>query len=303
MRRAIPLMILGLCALLLLPLPRRAAPQTANTIDGIGLVDYTKRPDFTVGSWAQYRVTGQSAMGLSDDYVVTLLIGGEERFWGEDGFWIETWTDRKGRPPSAVASLMSYAIFDDSSAVQNLQYYARKLVTDTDLEGNAIQDIRIRPRDVLRQRREGGVFTTAIQWHRDTLGPDTVMVPRGNFDVVKVRLRFGARGTSEMGDSTQENEVEEHRTIYMTRNIPITSMVREDIEKWIRRRTWKAGQSQNAPLIVREHSEGSARLLDYGVGLKPRMVPAEYRRPLKRQDTAPVAAPKRGRGSATRRSG
>jgi hypothetical protein len=301
MPRAIRFLLLGLCCAGLLPLRPQAEPQYVNMIDGIGLVDYSRPRDLTVGDWAQYHMTGSSEMGMKDDYVITVLIGGEERFWGDEGFWLETWTEISGRPASVVASLTSYSIFDDSLAAQNLQNYARKLVTEMDVDGNAVQQIRKRADGSLRQR---GAPQASIEWYTDTLGTDTVMVPRGTFQCLKVRVRHGVRASVESGDSTFENEVEEHRTRYLSRQIPVTSTVREDVEKWIRRRAWKAGESRGAPMLTREHSQGTARLLDYGTGLAPRLVPVEFRKSLRRQQPARNTTPAKGtRRTAPRKTG
>jgi hypothetical protein len=80
-----------LCAAALLPTGLNAA--AVKQVNGIGLVDYRRKPDFKVGDWVRYHITGTNMTGDKDDYLVTVLIAGEESFWGEDGFWVETWTD------------------------------------------------------------------------------------------------------------------------------------------------------------------------------------------------------------------
>src|SRR5262249_27886169 len=109
MRRAIQLLAaVALAAVAAAPIVS-AEDQLMN---GIGLIDYGRRPDFKVGTWVRYHVTGQSVQGHSNDYDLTIGIGGEERFWGEECFWVETLM--RGKSGSGlVASLMSYSVFDD----------------------------------------------------------------------------------------------------------------------------------------------------------------------------------------------
>src|SRR5205823_4498459 len=96
------------------------AQEQVNRIDGVGMLDYsTGRSEFKLGNWAKYHVTAKSDLGVVDDYTVTVLIAGEEHWWGEDCFWVETWTDAAGQSPRSTATLMSYAIFDDSLALQH----------------------------------------------------------------------------------------------------------------------------------------------------------------------------------------
>ena len=49
------------------------AQGTGRSMDGIGLIDYSRKPTFKVGSYAQYHVTGRSSKGHSQDY--RLMVG------------------------------------------------------------------------------------------------------------------------------------------------------------------------------------------------------------------------------------
>jgi hypothetical protein len=251
-----------------------------------------------VGQWVQYRVVAESQNGAKDDYITTVLIGGEEVFWGDEGFWLETWTEPKNDRPNYIASLMSYSIFRDSEAHKHVQEYARKLVTEMDLEGRPIQQVRRTSSNAVRSRPA----PEGITWQRDTLGTDTVMVPRGTFVCQKVRLRRGVRATVDVGDSTVLNETEEQRTMYKTLDIPITSIVKEDIEKWIRRKAWRAGESESALLLTLEHSKGAARLIDHGEDLTPLMVPEQFRKSI-RKTPARSATPASKKKPTSRKSG
>ena len=295
MLRAIALSLLVLSGALF-PVARSAADaQRVDLINGIGLIDYSRKQDFKVGTWVKYHITGKSEMGMVDDYVVTVLIAGEENFWGEDCFWVETWTEPKGMPSSTIANLMSYAIFEDSMAVTNMQLYSRKLINEIDpTTGAPVQVVSKRNTSSLKYRRSPKENLTVLI---DTLGTESVTVPHATYSTTKIHLRNGIGSTTDVGDSTMRTEVREERMIFMSPKIPITGIAREDMENSIKRKTWKIGQSQDAPMHVMEISRGSAQLVDFGQGLKPSLVPEKYRKSL--EDQAPKkAAPAKSKSTA-----
>ena len=55
-------------------------------------------------------------------------------------------------------------------------------------------------------------------------------------------MRQGVGMNADVGDSTVRNEVRENRTLYYSREVPITGLAREDIENSILRKTWKIGR-------------------------------------------------------------
>ena len=63
MRRATLWFILAALVSSVLPLSALAAPQTVNMVDGIGMLDYSKKPTFKVGDWVKYHFYGQSDAG------------------------------------------------------------------------------------------------------------------------------------------------------------------------------------------------------------------------------------------------
>lgn len=279
----------------------QAAAERVNLINGIGLIDYSRKPNFKVGSWIKYRVTGSSELGESDDYTVTILIAGEERFWGEDGFWVETWTEPKDGPPNTIATLMSYAIFDDPKAVTNMQLYSRKIITEIDATtGAPIQTVSKRNAGSVKGRKTGNREPLTVDI--DTVGTEKIKVPRGEFEALKITMRQGLGTTADVGDSSIRTEVMEGRVIYSSPDIPITGIVREDIDNLIKRKSWKIGESQNAPMRIMEHASGSAQVVEWGTGLTPQLVPEGFRRSLR--DYLPAAskpaAPK-PRTTATRK--
>ncbi len=151
MRRAIVFLILVVCVATLGDVPARGA-KGRPTINGIGLVNYAvAKPDFKPGDWVRYRVSGANNEGASDDYYVTVYIAGEEHFWGEDCFWVETRTQSVGSAADvAIATLMSYSIFGDSLAIPRMKLFMRKTITDVNEDGTPRQDLTKRPPLTLR---------------------------------------------------------------------------------------------------------------------------------------------------------
>lgn len=303
MRRAIALCALVLVGAVLFTAAVRAKEQAVDRINGIGLVDYSSKPTFKVGDWVRYRMTGQSEMGMSDDYEITVLIAGEEEFWGDRGFWIETWTDKPGALPKTVATLMSYSIFDDSLPIQHMQVYQRKTITETDEQGNPVEIITKPAASMLTTRN---LFKKPLMWDVDTLGSDTVTTPTGTYAARKVSIRQGTGATATIGDSSRYDEVRENRMVWMTPKVPITHVARESIENVIARRTWMLGRSaEGSPLLTRERGVGLARLVAAGSGLKPRLMPADRRFPGATPAKKPVAksastASKSGKSAAAK---
>lgn len=291
MRHAIRTLALTALSLATMATSAFAEPQVVNSINGIGLIDYMGKPDFKVGDWASYRMTGKSDMGYTDDYVVTVLIAGEEEWWGEKCFWVETWTDVEGSPPSTKATLMSYAIFSDSLPVQRMQMYSRKSISGLDMDGNVLQEITRSATSALKSRT---LFSKPLMWDVDTIGVDTVHTPKGLFQTKVITLKQGKSSTTAVGDSSVYTEVRENRTSFQSRQIPLTHIVREDMESMIFRKTWMIGRSeQGAPLHTRDRGVGSARLIDYGHAAVPRLVPPHLRGSIASRKAAAAASPRR----------
>lgn len=293
MRRAIR--VLALAATLALP-GTAALAQSQSIINGIGLIDYSTKPTFKVGDWARYQMSGQSEMGMSDRYTLTVLVAGEEDFWGDPGFWIETWVDAPGQPPRSRASLVSYSIFEDTAAVQRLLLYTRKMISMLNEDGTPKIDINKPAASTLKARHD---VKNPVTWSRETLGTDTVVVGSRTFQATKVLMRQGKGVTQAVGDSTVYTELREDRTSWYTNEVPITHLAREDIETTSSRKAWMVGRSGDAtPMNIRDRGVGTARLLEFGHGgLEPRLVPPSLRKSLATQRVAASGATK----AATRR--
>ena len=137
----------------------------------------------------------------------------------------------------------------------------------------------------------------------DTVGADTVITPLGLFHCVKVSFRQGKNNSHDFGDSTQYDEAWDKRMKYLSRQIPITSLARQEMDVSYQRRKWQIGRSENAPpLQYLDHSIAEARVVGFGSGMKSRILPESMQKSLPRK--AAVAAPTRkARPSATKKSG
>jgi len=288
-----------LALMLLAALPAAAlAYKPAGPVDAIGMLDYRHGARFKVGDWVRYRTKGDSYQGYRTDYTVTILIAGEEEFWGEKCFWVETQTSYSGQDPEVTASLLSYSIFEDSLPQVRFTRYLRKFIEGRDERGNYLQQPFTRALSEIRNRN----FAEPEMPHTtDTLGIEQVEVPKGTFEALGVREVYRYVETTQQGDSTVYYEmVEDHRS-WWSDLIPITRLIRKDQENTQKRRVWMIGESQNAPLRVVEQSTGATQLLDYGTGMKATCVPERFQRPLseQRRDRARREPGRRSSGSGS----
>jgi hypothetical protein len=283
MRRAVPSLLL-LMAMSLAP----SAHAASNLIDGVGLIDFMRRPDLTVGSWVKYHVSAKSLQGRTDDYYVTILVAGEENFWGDPAFWIETQTQGPaGEITATTASLVSYAAFSDSLPWWNFTRYIRKMINEFDRNGRPIQQLYQRaPAELIKR----DAIVPAPHIVRDTLGIDTVSVPVGTFRAQRIKSLYREIVNTTEGDSTIHFELRESRTQYYVDEVPITRLVRRDFEDSQLRRAWLIGKSGDTPMVIPEQVLGSCTLIEMGRGRKSKLIPEAFQRPLSEQK-APVVTP------------
>ncbi len=287
MRRAIRCSVWILIAAALLPTAPSAEVRRPSMINAIGLLDYSRKPDLKVGQYAKYHFTSTTATGYTDDYVVTVAVVGEERFWGEDCFWLETSNEPKGRPPIVVATLMSYDIFKDPDATRNMLVYQRKMVNGLDDEGKPQIQLMKRPAESLKQRNRT-MATSHVYF--DTLGTDTVQVPGGNFTAHVLRIRQASSTSGDTRDSTQYTELRETRTVQLSDRVPVTGVVREDVDYLYQRKTWLIGRSDTGQLVTLEHAIGRGNLLESGAGYQSALLPPEMQHGLPPAGKAAVVA-------------
>jgi hypothetical protein len=274
MRRAVPVLLL----LLTFPITAHAA-QLEGPVDAVGMIDYSRGPRFKVGDWVRYRTKGSSYQGYRTDYTVTMLIGGEEMWWGEKCFWVETQTSFSGQTPQVTGSLISYGIFEDSLPSIRFTRYLRKFIDGRDENGYVQQPFR---RALVEVRSR--TFAEPNPPHKlDTLGVESVTVPKGSYDALKVKRVERLVSTSQVGDSTVYFEKEDDHTYWWSDQVPITRLVKIAQDNIQRRRVWMIGESGNAPLVVAERTTGGTELVDCGSGMKAMSVPERFQKPISEQ--------------------
>ncbi len=275
MRRAFRALALALPVAACCATAASAAEVTVvNRVNAIGLVDYRHKPDFKVGDYVRYRVVSGSDVGNQrSEYLLTVLIAGEEEFWGEKCFWVETWTDDADGKKSVVASLMSYDIFNDSLPEDRLQFFRRKVMSGFDENGRPIEELMRSSANLGSMRATPGrTFGSKI----DTLAVDTVLTPVGTFRGRHVEILSGKSATRNDGDSTVYLENLEHQSRWVSPEVPITHISREDSRNTMGRQAWKIGYSRDSgPMVIRETAYSAARVIEIGHGLMSRILPKE----------------------------
>ena len=277
-------LVFSVAAFIALALPRSGysdrVERAPNLVDGVGMIDFSGRPNFGVGSWVKYRTHGSSLQGHQDDYTVTILIAGEELWWGEPCFWVETWT-QKEETINRTATLMSYAAFGDTMATKHVLWFFRKNIDGMDEEGRPQVVLFARDPNEMKLRRANWESKDEVRSVFDTLGAETVTVPGGRFETTKVQKFRGQVQTVEKGDSTvyyRRGYTELH---FRNRQIPIVALAKIDVDDKQEGKTWLVGQSDQGPLLMLERSQGTTELLGYGdSGVTPYLVPVGVRRPI-----------------------
>jgi hypothetical protein len=253
-------------------------------IDGAGMVNYMQHPTFTVGSWVKYHTVSNSERGFKDDYTVTVLIAGEELWWGEPCFWVETRTEKAGeKRENYTASLVSYAAFGDTMTDDHILWFIRKTTNGLKLDRTPDIALYTRGKNEIQLRR--------ASWEKDdnpaiidSLGHETVTVPSGTFETSKVRKRYGHAETAEQGDSTIYYRRVLDRTFYLSPKVPFTNIAKVVVEDVQEGKTWLAGKFDKGALNVLEKGIGTTELVEYGTsGLTPALVPVGSRKPIDRK--------------------
>ncbi len=262
-------------------------------LSGLGYIDYRNRPRFKVGDWIKYHFSSKSDDGRSEDYDITMLVGGEERFWGDDCFWLETWAGGRTLPAQKNAVLMSYSAFGDTAWLQHIDVYQRKtaaLVAKDEIAQELVRRV-LGGRATSTDRASLTVLT-------DTLGTDTVTVDSGLLRCTKVTRKAGVGSVEEHGDSTLRIENWSRKTLLLAPRIPMTSLAREFDERWVTRKTWRVGKSADAIQNYAMRGTGTLTLVGYGSGnLQPVVTPLNARGKF-----VSKAAPRRAAPKARKRS-
>ena len=240
-----------------------ASPALAARVNGIGLIDYTKK-SFKVGDWVRYKIEVANSNGLERENFQELRIVGDETFRGEPCFWVETWFGPDSIRAAYDLTLMSYKAFNDPQATVRFSIYTRLMMLDQDEQGRPeMTEVR------LADKSGVAPDLTPYQGKVDTLGVERVTTPKGALDATLVRLERKLRNPRDTADSTINKITHVMRKSWVSRKVPITSLVSEDeTEDWLIQ-AYKLGEvSTNAPEVPYSSENRKVTVIDWGTGAK-----------------------------------
>jgi len=252
-------------------------------IDGLGMIDPHQPPRFKVGSWVDYRSEGANIEGEPENYDLKILVAGEELFWGEECFWLETSTEPDQQAAHTVATLISYSIYDTTLGSAPNTHFQRKTIMEFDQLGNPIQTVLKRQTKAIKDRTKSRGGLTVIT---DTLGTESITTPAGTFKCLKVREEQGVRQTQELGDSTITVTNREVRITYHTPQVPITGIARTEIENSTERKAWAVGRSEDTASVLTKRTNAVNVVTGFGSGRTASVIPEGYRKSIKRSGVA-----------------
>jgi len=259
-----------------------AAPAFAVRVNGVGLIDYRKK-NYNVGDWVRYRIEVSSSNGNEAVSSQEVRIVGEENFRGEPCTWIET---RSGPDTTAFASgltLFSNEAFRDTQADVRFSVYVRMMMMEIDEEGNPV---------MTEVKRAGSGIAplpdlSGMRGEVDTLGFETVSTPRGSIEGRIVRLHRKIRNPRDTGDSTINRITDLKRQQWISRKVPITSLIKEvETEDWLRQAYRVGTVSTSAPETPVSSETRTVTVVAWGTGA--------------RSDILDLWKKKRARGAGTR---
>jgi hypothetical protein len=240
-----------------------ASPVLAARVNGIGLIDYNKK-SFKVGDWVRYKIEVANSNGLERQNFQEVRIAGEEIFRGEPCFWVETWFGPDSVRAAYDLTLMSYDAFKDPQANMRFSIYTRLMMLDQDDQG------RPEMTEVRRADKSTALpDLTPYEGKVDTLGVERIDTPKGAIDARLLRLERKLRNPRDTPDSTINKITHVVRKSWVSRKVPITSLVAEDeTEDWLIQ-SYKLGEvSTNAPEIPYSSENRKVTVVDWGTGAK-----------------------------------
>ncbi|MGH7726521.1 MAG: hypothetical protein ACREOU_13925 [Candidatus Eiseniibacteriota bacterium] len=252
-----------LFALLLGLAPLLAASAQAARVSSVGLVDYSKKA-FKIGDWVRYRVEVANDRGVENTSFQEVRIVGEDVFRGEKCFWLETWFGADSLRASRDLVLVSYDAFKDKDADVMFSLYMRMMMFTTDDEG--IPEMQeIRKATAARARPD----LTIMRGKADTLGVDTLQTEMGPIEGRLVSVIRKLANPKDTADSTVNQITYMDRKQWLSKKVPITSLVKE--EEFFERRlqAYKLGTvSTDAPEAVIDNESRVATVVAWGTGAK-----------------------------------
>lgn len=239
-----------------------ATPALAR-ISGIGLIDYSRKT-FKVGDWVRYKIEVSNSNGREAVNYQEVRIAGEEVFRGEPCIWVETWFGPDSANAAYDLTLLSADAFKDPQADVRFSMYARMMMLETDEEGAP---------EMTEIKRAGDSKTmpdmSSLRGQLDTLGTDKVETFRGPIEARMVRLHRKIRNPRDTADSTVNRITDLTRTQWMSKRVPITSLVKEEeTEDWLIQ-AYKLGEvSTKAPEVPISSETRKVQVIGWGTGVK-----------------------------------
>jgi len=112
-----------------------------------------------------------------------------------------------------------------------------------------------------------------LRGNRDTLGVEPVETPKGAIEGRLVRLERKLRNPRQQADSTVNRITEMVRKTWVTRKIPISSVVKEEEVNERKIQSYAVGEpSTNAPENLMETLYRTATAIDWGTGAKSQLL-------------------------------
>lgn len=237
-----------------------AGPASAK-ISAVGLIDYTK-PNFKVGDWVRYEVEVSTSTGLEDVNQQEVRIVGEETYRGERCFWVETWYGRDEKSASYDLTLISYDVFKDVAPDVHYRNYLRLVLLNVDEEGI--------PEMTDLSRSNPNAPPPDLRPYRgtlDTLGTEKLETPRGEVEARLVRLSRRLARTRPQPDSTINVINETTRKTWFSRQVPVTSVAKEEEVEDHKVQAYALGQPvSTAPETIAKSIVRTATVIDWGTG-------------------------------------
>jgi hypothetical protein len=240
-----------------------SVPAFAARASGIGLIDYSKK-NFKIGDWVRYKIEVSNSNGMEAVNLQEVRIAGEETFRGEPCTWIETWFGPDSLTATYDLTLMSNAVFKDPQWDVRYSVYARMMMLDFDDQG--------RP-EMTEVKMAGNPKSlpdlSSLRGKVDTLGFETVHTPRGPIQARMLQLERKIRNPRDTPDSTINKITDVHRTSWVSRRVPITSLVKEEeIEDWLIQ-SYRLGEvSTKAPEVPYSSETRKVQVVAWGSGAK-----------------------------------
>jgi hypothetical protein len=238
-----------------------AGPADAKRVSGVGLLDFRK-PNFKIGDWVRYRVDVSDDKGNEDQKFQEVRVVGNEEFRGEKCFWVETWFGPDSVRASYDLSLVSYQVFKDRNADVRFTMYVRLVLFGLDEEGNPemYELRRSKPTEAMPD-------LASLRGQVDTLQVETLETPRGPLETLPVRLQRKLRNPKQVADSTINYISEVDRRTWLSRRIPVTSIVKEDEVETQKLQSYRLGTpSTSAPEVPVTETRRTSTAIGWGTG-------------------------------------